>query len=905
MNYRTIFFFCLFIFIHIKSLSQTLTVTLSSPMPVLECDCPDGYGDINASITGGTAPYTYLWSTGAVTGSINYLLPGTYTLTITDALSATATDSFTLNMTPDFWANLSFIATTPGKCNGVLYFNPWCQTTPMNSTPGYTWYDGYNHAMLICNPGPWITHEVYSNPTNCPSMLNGFTFDPDIKFTGPCDVINISDPQQAPCSNTRFKITNQHVLDVTGFPFQLNIWNYNYFGFPQAKLFDMQGIQLGSTLYNSDLMQNLTEKDFDFGLNITGVVIFEYFEGILDGDTIGVHLRDTFNLFEFGCGTFSGKIFYDSNNDCAFQPPNDLLMPNTTLNIQPVNLQVLTNDSGQFSAYLPFGFYTVSQFNPFGFDQECPSIPFNFQLNSISPVFIQNIADTSAFPPLCDLSVNLYLTVARPGFDHYIFLQVENANIQNAPATLLTLTVDSLLQFVSASNGGQDSGNVISWNIPPLNGFSSITTTTRLQVPAGTTLGTVLSSVANISLESCDTNNVNNSATGTRIVTGSMDPNQITVSPIGAGPQHITPPDYRLHYMVEFENTGTDTAFKVIIIDTLPSFLNPNSLLVEMASHNYLVELLSDSILKFTFDNILLPDSNTNTIESKGYITFGIDQDPGLSDGVVITNKAEIYFDFNLPVVTNEVFNTINYGPITSCQDITIIIDSTNYATLLPSLIDAGTYDFYGPSVLSLSQSSFNCQSPITNIVTMYATSLNGLVDSCQSTVTVTENIFPIALCHDTVFMMDTTCLVTISAVDIDNGSTDNCNQISYSLSQSTFNCSNIGVNTVTMTVTDLYGNTSQCTSQITIIDVTGLWENSSLNEKLLIIPNPSSGMLVLPETSLHGQLTISDISGKKVFENNNLQNTTLDFTCLQSGIYLVKLIINKNVLYGNWIKTD
>ncbi len=471
---------------------------------------------------------------------------------------------------------------------------------------------------------------------------------------------------------------------------------------------------------------------------------------------------------------------------------------------------------------------------------------------------------------------------------------------------MLTLTVDSLLQFVSASNGGQDSGNVISWNIPPMNGFSSITTTSRLQVPAGTTLGTVLSSIANISLESCDTNNVNNSATGTRIVTGSMDPNQIAVSPIGAGPQHITPPDYRFHYTVEFENTGTDTAFKVIIIDTLPSFLNPNSLLVEMASHNYLAELLSDSILKFTFDNILLPDSNINTTDSKGYITFGIDQDSGLNDEVVITNKAEIYFDFNLPVVTNEVFNTINYGPIISCQNITVTIDSTNYTTLQPSLIDGGSYDFYGPPVLSLSQSSFNCQSPITNVVTMYATSLNGLVDSCESTVTVTENIFPSAFCHDTVFMMDSTCFVTINASDIDNDSTDNCIQISYLLSQSTFNCSNIGVNSVIMTVTDAFGNASQCTSQVTIIDVTGLWEKDlSPTELLLIVPNPSPGVMALPTMSLHGHLTISDVAGKKVFVDNNLQKTIIDFTYLPSGSYLVKLIKNNSVLYGNWVKTD
>jgi hypothetical protein len=54
-----------------------------------------------------------------------------------------------------------------------------------------------------------------------------------------------------------------------------------------------------------------------------------------------------------------------------------------------------------------------------------------------------------------------------------------------------------------------------------------------------------------------------------------IDPNDKIATPAGAG--HDIPKDTTLDYMIRFQNTGNDTAFHVIIRDTLSSLLDPTS----------------------------------------------------------------------------------------------------------------------------------------------------------------------------------------------------------------------------------------------------------------------------------------------------------------------------------------
>ena len=140
---------------------------------------------------------------------------------------------------------------------------------------------------------------------------------------------------------------------------------------------------------------------------------------------------------------------------------------------------------------------------------------------------------------------------------------------------------------------------------------------------------------------------------------GSYDPNDIRVSPKGYCPQHYIAPHTELEYMIRFQNTGTDTAFHVIIRDTLPEELDIETIRLGASSHAANFKIVNDRVAKFIFSHIYLPDSTTNEQASHGFVKFYIKPAQDISPGATINNKAAIYFDYNAPIITNEVYNTI------------------------------------------------------------------------------------------------------------------------------------------------------------------------------------------------------------------------------------------------------
>ena len=142
-------------------------------------------------------------------------------------------------------------------------------------------------------------------------------------------------------------------------------------------------------------------------------------------------------------------------------------------------------------------------------------------------------------------------------------------------------------------------------------------------------------------------------------IIGSYDPNDKLVKPAGIQEPHYISPSDELEYKIRFQNTGNDTAFTVVIVDTLSQFINAASIHAMTASHPYEFELLGPAVCRWTFNDILLPDSTVNEPESHGFIRFKVSQRTGNAEGTVIENQAHIFFDFNAPIVTPLVYNTV------------------------------------------------------------------------------------------------------------------------------------------------------------------------------------------------------------------------------------------------------
>ncbi|MEK7411766.1 MAG: hypothetical protein AAB263_00445, partial [Planctomycetota bacterium] len=82
------------------------------------------------------------------------------------------------------------------------------------------------------------------------------------------------------------------------------------------------------------------------------------------------------------------------------------------------------------------------------------------------------------------------------------------------------------------------------------------------------------------------------------------------------------------------------------------------------------------------------------------------------------------------------------------------------------------------------------------------------------------DNEAPVAVCKNITIQLGSGGTAGITTSMVNNGSHDNC-AFTLSLSQTSFNCSHVGANTVILTATDPGGLTHSCNSIVTVQDVT------------------------------------------------------------------------------------
>ena len=156
-------------------------------------------------------------------------------------------------------------------------------------------------------------------------------------------------------------------------------------------------------------------------------------------------------------------------------------------------------------------------------------------------------------------------------------------------------------------------------------------------------------------------------------------------------------------------------------------------------------------------------------------------------------------------------------APIVVCQNLTVQLNANGTASITAADVNNGTTDNCTAFTLSLSQTGFTCADVGTNTVTLFATDGSGNVASCTATITVEDNVAPVAMCQNVTIQLDNTGSASITEADINNGSSDNCGIDTMFLDVYDFTCTDVGMNTVTLTVVDLSGNSSSCTATVTV----------------------------------------------------------------------------------------
>ncbi|PCH66177.1 MAG: hypothetical protein COC01_08750 [Bacteroidetes bacterium] len=146
------------------------------------------------------------------------------------------------------------------------------------------------------------------------------------------------------------------------------------------------------------------------------------------------------------------------------------------------------------------------------------------------------------------------------------------------------------------------------------------------------------------------------------IIIDSYDPNDKQVQPQGITTNRYVMPGTMLDYKIRFQNTGTDTAYRVVVVDTLSTNLDLSTLQLGASSHVYSLEVTGEGspILTFAFNSINLIDSLTDEPNSHGFLKYKIAPYDTVSNGRVVHNSANIYFDFNEPITTNDAWVTVS-----------------------------------------------------------------------------------------------------------------------------------------------------------------------------------------------------------------------------------------------------
>ena len=427
--------------------------------------------------------------------------------------------------------------------------------------------------------------------------------------------------------------------------------------------------------------------------------------------------------------SISGTVSYDVDmNGCTTSDPAAVgLQITATDSSSGIAFQAVTDVNGAYSLYVPDGIFDVSSTM---LTSSITSSPVFTTINFPNP-------SNSAVQDFCltpiavaqDIAVRIIpLFQARPGFDVSYDVRVMNqGTVPVSDALQFTYPNDLMTLLTAVPAVTASTPNTLSWtySLQPLQTLTyelsfNLNTPTDPNFPLNA--GDVINLSASTYLTGADVNLLNNTDNLYQTLVNSYDPNDKTcLEGKTIAPDMIG--EY-LDYMIRFENTGTASAINVRVKDVIDtSKFDIDSFVPLSSSHEYYVSITNGNEIEFYFDDINL---DFNDATNDGYVLFKIKTLNSLTVGDSFDNTAEIYFDFNFPIITNT--ETVTISTTASVADPTensillfpnpsqdLIQLNSSYAInsleiydvqgRLRSQYDASTTDFESPiSIVKLSK---------------------------------------------------------------------------------------------------------------------------------------------------------------------------------------------------------
>ena len=249
---------------------------------------------------------------------------------------------------------------------------------------------------------------------------------------------------------------------------------------------------------------------------------------------------------------------------------------------------------------------------------------------------------------------------ARPGFDANYKIVYKNKGNQVESGSINFTFDDTVMDFVVSNPITNFSTNNLQWTFSNLLPFETRTIDLIFNINSPTETpainsGSILNYSATITSSNLDENQADNLSILNQTVVNSYDPNnKICLEGITISPNYI---DKYVNYIINFENNGTANAQNIVVRDVIDLTKFDISTLVPItSSDNVKTRVISTNVVEFIFENINLPFDDEN---NDGFIVFKIKTKSNLVVGDSFSNSANIYFDYNYPIVTNNFTTTI------------------------------------------------------------------------------------------------------------------------------------------------------------------------------------------------------------------------------------------------------
>jgi uncharacterized repeat protein (TIGR01451 family) len=449
--------------------------------------------------------------------------------------------------------------------------------------------------------------------------------------------------------------------------------------------------------YELRLYSNIGVGDFDFSV-ISDVFDRICFSKLVDLnndsylDFLFAYIENSIDLKygiipnALGAPSLNGCIFFDENMN-GIKDKNEQNLDGFQVDLEPDMVKLQTNEDGCYTFFVDNGAYTVS-----------PNIPSIWELTTDSATYTVTVNGGSqsnldfGFASTQQLLAGQMHAVS--GITRCNRETKFDFNFQNMGTTVITEGIvwafpDDLVSLAGEIDAIDTIGvtGEWGWTFENLYPGQTVQKSILLNIPGlGVDIepGTLIKIFS--ATQATDTQGFTNffKHNFESEILCAYDPNDKLVKPDREGDENYTQFKDTMIYTVRFQNTGNDTAFTVVIRDTLDLNLDVSTFNILGSSHREVLttEILEDQFISFSFDDILLPDSTIDFIGSQGYVSYSIEPKDGIVENTIIENTASIYFDFNPPIVTNTTQNTmVECLPITP-TDVSVIIEAGESYTL-------------------------------------------------------------------------------------------------------------------------------------------------------------------------------------------------------------------------------